>query len=393
MELNKDQELGLKIAIERFKNREPYTVISGSAGVGKSFLVRYIIEALNISEDDVVFTAYTGKAAQVLQKRGNKNAMTLHKLLYESKPLGDGTFINTPVSEINYELVVVDEVSMAPKKMMDQLLSYGVHVICLGDESQLPPVEPSQDNHLLDNPHIFLKEIMRQEADSEIIKVSADIREGKKLAPFSGNEVKIIKKSNLTTGMLLWADQIICSKNSTRNAINNNVRRLLGREESVEPGDKIICLRNYWEKMSEQKNALINGTIGYLDAFYPESIFIPKFYNGGKIQKINTIVANIKTDSGDTIKGLRLDKDMILTGNKTLDSKMEFRISRTKYAWMIPYDFIYAYAITAWKSQGSEWDKVLVFEEDFPYDKETHKQALYTAVTRASKKLVLVLKD
>ena len=57
-----------------------------------------------------------------------------------------------------------------------------------------------------------------------------------------------------------------------------------------------------------------------------------------------------------------------------------------------PYEFAYAYGITCHKAQGSEWDKVLVFEEKFPFDPEEHKRWLYTAVTRAKEKLVIVRK-
>ena len=52
----------------------------------------------------------------------------------------------------------------------------------------------------------------------------------------------------------------------------------------------------------------------------------------------------------------------------------------------------YGYAITCHKSQGSQWDKVLVIEEDFPFAKEEHKQWLYTACTRAAEKLVIIKK-
>ena len=55
-----------------------------------------------------------------------------------------------------------------------------------------------------------------------------------------------------------------------------------------------------------------------------------------------------------------------------------------------PYEFAYAYAITTHKAQGSEWDKVLVFEERFPFDREEHKRWLYTACTRAKEKLVII---
>ena len=57
-----------------------------------------------------------------------------------------------------------------------------------------------------------------------------------------------------------------------------------------------------------------------------------------------------------------------------------------------PFDFAYAYAITTHKAQGSEWDKVLVVEERFPFDKEEHIKWLYTAAKRAKKKLVIIKK-
>ena len=100
MILNEKQLKGLKIAIDRYNNHEKYTVISGFAGSGKSTLVRFIIEALPVDEDDVVYATYTGKAAQVLAKKGNKNVTTLHKLLYESFPRPDGTFFRKPRTEI-----------------------------------------------------------------------------------------------------------------------------------------------------------------------------------------------------------------------------------------------------------------------------------------------------
>ena len=110
MVLTAKQEEGLRIALDRYHAGEKFTVISGYAGTGKSTLVRFIIEALNIDEEDVVYTAFTGKAAEVLHKKGNKNAMTLHKLLYDSFPKGDGTFFKKPKALIDYKFIVVDEV-------------------------------------------------------------------------------------------------------------------------------------------------------------------------------------------------------------------------------------------------------------------------------------------
>ena len=97
MELTEKQKRGLEIAVERYKNKQKYTVISGYAGTGKSTLVKFIISALpNINPNkDVVYTSFTGKATQVLHNKGNKNTLTLHKLLYESHPRPDGTFFST----------------------------------------------------------------------------------------------------------------------------------------------------------------------------------------------------------------------------------------------------------------------------------------------------------
>ena len=118
-----------------------------------------------------------------------------------------------------------------------------IYYVC-GDPGQLPPIDKNDDNHLLDNPHIFLDEIMRQEEQSEIIKLTMQIREGKQLERYVGTDVQILDKSELTTGMLLWADQIICATNSTRVALNNQMRDLLGHNGEPQDGDKVICLKN-----------------------------------------------------------------------------------------------------------------------------------------------------
>ena len=207
MELTEKQKEGLVIAVDRYKKHRKYTVISGYAqvGTGKSTLVKFIISALpDVDPDiDVVYTSFTGKATQVLQKKGNKNVSTLHKLLFKSIPKSDGTYIRTPVDEISYKIVIVDECSMVPKELIDQLEKYDVHIIYLGDPQQLSPVSRDDNHGLLDKPHIFLDEIMRQVAESEIIRLTMDIRAGKPLEEFKGKEVQILNKEDLTTGMLL----------------------------------------------------------------------------------------------------------------------------------------------------------------------------------------------
>ena len=392
MELTTKQAQGLDIAIQRYRNNEKFTVISGYAGSGKSTLVKFIIDALTEfgidPEEDVCFSCFTGKACQVLQKKGNKNVYTLHKLLYEHVPKPEGGFIRKTKPFIDYKIVVVDEVSMAPASLMKQLFSHDVHVICLGDPFQLPPVDKNDAHGLLDNPHIFLDEIMRQAQESEIIRATMDIRNYKPISITNGNEVKIYSYNDYTTGMMEWADQILCGTNNNRVAVNNQMRDLLGRGKKPEDGDKIICLKNNWDILSENHFELMNGTIGYIKNSYPTYFTVPSWC--GPEGTINILHCDFETDTGEIYHNLDLDLNQILTGNPTLSWKTKYKMSRSKKINIDILDFAYGYGITCWKAQGSEWDKVLVLEEKFPFDREEHQRFLYTALTRASKKVVLI---
>lgn len=133
MILTRKQEDGLKLAVSRYRNQEKYTVIAGYAGVGKTTLVKHIISALGVDENDVVYCAYTGKACTVLQSKGNKNVSTLHRLLWEWRPMSNGKFFRTR-KEIVEKIVVVDEVSMVNREIITELLSRkNIYILFLGD--------------------------------------------------------------------------------------------------------------------------------------------------------------------------------------------------------------------------------------------------------------------
>lgn len=392
MRLTRKQAEGLLIAIDRYNAGKKYTVISGYAGSGKSTLVRFIVEALDVNEDSICYCAFTGKAAEVLRKKGNKNSLTLHKLLYESIPKPSGGFFRKPKTQLDYKIIVVDEVSMAPKTLIDLLFKHNVYVICLGDPGQLPPIDKNEDNHLLDHPHIFLDEIMRQAQESEIIRLTMKIREGESINYYDGKEVKIIPYSELNTGVLQWGDQILTATNAKRQSINNQMRTLFGREGSPVDGDKMICLRNYWDDFSENENPLINGTIGILENSYQTWRSIPSFVHGN-IRRFDVLAGNlIIPDINDKYQMVEMDHQMILTGKKCCDWKLSYKLGqlKPKYGEIVPKEFAFAYAITCHKAQGSEWNNVVVLEENFPFDKNEHIRWLYTACTRSSKKLVLV---
>lgn len=369
--LTQKQQEGLDICLKRYKNGEPYTIIAGYAGTGKSYLVNAIVDSFGFEETDVAYACYTGKASLVLQQQG-KNAITLHRLLYKSYPNGRGGFINKPREflEPKPKLIIVDEISMCPINLWTLLLSHGVYVIGLGDPFQLPPIGAS--TNLLDYPHIFLTEVMRQALDNDIIKYSMDLREGKQLVPgIQGKNLRTHSKSELNSGMMLWADQILCGKNVTRNFLNTEMRRILGKTNILDEDDKIICTKNYWDYISNDGNFLVNGCIG----------------------KVNNVLVNDKAkivrgffSTEESIFGdLRFDYSLLTTGKPT--------VIRGEKGKIVPNPFIevdYGYAITTHKAQGSQFNKVLVYDEHL-YHEENHNRWLYTAITRAVDKVVILL--
>ena len=393
MILTAKQEEGLKIAVERFKNHEPYTCISGYAGTGKSTLIKFIIAALDIPPEKVSYVAYTGKAAQVLKQKGCPNPVTAHRLLYKAKPMPNGTYKFVPKVVEDYSIIVVDEVSMLPKEMWQQLLSHRIHVLATGDPFQLPPIDKDSDNHVLDHPHIFLDEIMRQAYDSEIIRFSMWIREGKPINEFpaSGQQVMFVKSNQIVTGMYEWADQILCATNAKRNAINKFMREIKGFGEEPEVGDKIISLRNQWDFLSnnfEDPAPLTNGTIGTIETALRRDITIPFWICDKKIPILNTTMVD---ENGDRFDYIPIDYTSLTTGEKFLTGKQEYQMRKSDKCGDPPFEFSYAYGITCHKAQGSEWGKVMVYEERFPFDKTEHARWAYTAATRASEKLVWVI--
>lgn len=395
MVLTTKQQEGLETAVARFHEGKPWTCIAGYAGSGKSTLVKFIIEALQVPKEEVCYVAFTGKAATVLKQKGCANAVTAHKLLYKALPKSDGTFIFKEKEKCelgNYSVIVVDEVSMLPRKMWDLLISHGIYVIALGDPGQLPPVSKDDDNHVLECPHVFLDEIMRQAQESEIIRLSMHVREGKPLEEFQceGRQVQIFTPDQVVSGMYEWADQILCATNATRTEINNFVRQQKGFEEEPQIGDKIISLRNHWEEFSKAGTwALTNGAIGTITSCGRSNHPVPKYISNNPVQFLWT---TMELDDGDEFGMLPVDYVALKTGQSPLTSKQQYQMSMNKRCVNPPYEFAYAYGITCHKAQGSEWDKVLVFEERFPFDPEEHKRWLYTAITRAKEKLVIVRK-
>ena len=112
----------------------------------------------------------------------------------------------------------------------------------------------------------------------------------------------------------------------------------------------------------------------------------------GKLVSAPVLFADIET-TNDTYREVGIDYTALTTGEKFFTPKQEYLIRRNKENPDLPIEFNFGYAITGHRAQGSQWDKVLVLEESFPFDKIEHARWIYTTVTRAIEKLTLILKN
>lgn len=381
------QDLGYKTPMLCIKvaNKEELYLTNDFIVTHNTTLVSFIIDALEVDPYRVAFVAPTGKAAQVLRSKGNPNAMTIHRLLYKYFPRKDGTFYRKmiPTYELldTYDLFVVDEVSMCPKEMWELLLSHGIYTIACGDPAQLPAIGEATD--VLNHPHVFLDEIMRQAQESEIIRLTMDIREGKEIKPFMGKEINVVRKKDFDPTMLQWADQTLCAMNRTRFLYNNMARKMRFGAVPKEPqeGERVICLKNNWDIPSTNGDALVNGLTGYISdiRYEPHSFF-------GK-----QMLCTFTPDDGSESKFVDLLVDYkLFTENKETITKENYAKFK-KLKLPRPNELTFGSVITCHKSQGSEWPKVLVVQENWPWEKEEATRWLYTACTRPSEKITLVL--
>lgn len=375
-------------------------VLAGYAGTGKTTLLKHTVtETLNLVPDEsAAFVTPTGKAATVLIRSGIA-ATTLHKLIYQSITVEETVEINgkkITVERLNFrrresidksiKLIVLDEASMVSDEIIEDLANFGVKLLLCGDTAQLPPVEGFST--CLQKPDFTIKSIVRQQLDNPIIRLSETAREGGYI-PYGryGNNAAVISKrlfiGEKRKNYLLKADQIICGTNKTRANINDEVRAYKGLGKLPQSGDKLICTQNNWETFIDGnlRFNLVNGIIGTArDPFYDveKAIGFMQF----KPDFLNEFCPEaLPFDAGIFIEGNYRYKrsDYFEKTDENGEPKGAFTLNR----------FEYGYCISCHKAQGSEFDNVIVFDESYAF-KEDKNRWLYTAITRARKKLIIV---
>lgn len=341
-------------------------VLAGAAGTGKSSIIQHIQKSLGISEWETLCCAFTGKASLNLQRKGNRSS-TLHSSLYEyhTKPGKQPLFVKKEF--IDYKLIIVDESSMISEEMFDDILSFGIPTIFIGDHCQLPPI--SGKFNLMEKPDYTLTSIMRQAEKSPIIRASQLAMKGMPIPYCNFDGFRKIHQADLEDSDFLWADQIIVGTNSMRNAINNISREIRGiRSTSPVEGERMIVLRN------NSKLRICNGQIIYLTSSPCYSETERCYY-------------------ADWMDELEMTDPLTAAaaGTKELKFKRKDPAKENPHTQMHEYAYLdFGYAISCHKSQGSGWDKIIVFDERFGFDADTRRRWLYTAITRARKEILIV---
>ena len=346
------------------KNGPQVFRLFGWAGTGKSTLARYLAEGVK----SVKYAAFTGKAALVMRKKGCRGASTIHSLIYSlvSEKEGEPKFALDPESEAAMaDLIVIDEVSMVDEALAVDLLSFGTKVLVLGDPFQLPPVQGA-GYFTAHEPDVMLTEIHRQAADNPIIRMSLEIREGGHLDYGRYDDSIVIPKSEVDRDEVTGADQVLVGRNKTRVDYNDRLRELknLPRHEPV-AGDRLVCLRNNPQKR------LLNGQIWTAAEVRKRS--------GARYSM--TLAADEESAAGKKATAHVVTHAAFFSGEEDQLAWPE----RRRFD-----EFTFGYCLTVHKSQGSQWDKVYLFDESFVF-REDRRRWLYTGVTRASERITVVI--
>jgi exodeoxyribonuclease-5 len=438
----------LSVFINTDDNQDVF-VIKGYAGTGKTTIISALVNILPVLNKKSVLLAPTGRSAKVLSNYSNKKAFTIHKKIYKLKQSeGPKTYLILQKNFYENTMFIVDESSMIPstasnnnslfssRSLLDDLIEYvyqgeNCKLILIGDSAQLPPVgtdiSPALDMDFLKNRYNVsidsyeLTDVVRQSQESGILANATDIRniinnKQVKLPLFSlKNYTDIIRidgydfedqLNNAYSEYGLENTTVICRSNKQANSFNQGIRdQILFKENEISAGDYMMIVKNNYFWLSDESKAgfMANGDIIeilkirkiqhiYGFDFADVTIRMVDYPDENELDVkiiLDTIMSNSPSlsfdDNGKLYKEVL--QDYISIKNKRLRYQ---KIMNNPYFNALQVKF--AYSLTCHKTQGGQWDAVFV---DKGYINEQMMNVellrwLYTAVTRANKKLFLI---
>lgn len=430
------------------QNYEELFLLKGYAGTGKTSIVGTLVKNSWKINKNLVLLAPTGRAAKVISNYSNKEAFTIHKKIYYPKSKkGGGISFSLQKNKHKNTIFIVDESSMIPDTSPDSILFdkgsllsdliqyvYSGHqckLILIGDTAQLPPIKldisPALDKATLENYFnkkvvtIELDEVVRQEKGSGILWNASCIRESLEdefydtfkfekenfpdiIRPYDGQELmSALEDSYLNSGD--EESVFIVRSNKRAFLYNQNIRsRILYKEEELSVGDHLMVVKNnyFWLETTSEAGFIANGDIIEILEIYSikelygfkfatvnvKMIDYPKMAAFETVLILDTLSSEIASLSFEDSNKLYQE---VLKDYEHETSKYKKFLSVKKNIYFNALQVKFSYAITCHKSQGGQWDTVFVEQPYLPngIDKD-YLRWLYTAITRAKKKLYLI---
>lgn len=378
-----EQELGFLYTDEQKKTirdccENNVVIITGQAGTGKSTILRGLIE---IYKDYIIACcALSAKAAQRIVEATGHDASTIHRLLGYS----NGGFTFDENAPLGCDVLVLDEASMVNAEIFLSLLSAvksGTKVIICGDDEQLPPIGCANIFHDLLRMDKYscvkLTKILRQAERSGIITDSRKIRQNE--YPIESPEPMIV------TGELQDMTYVFRKDKEKMRTLGINTYLKTVEEHGVDDTILITPCKQHRVNCTEELNKIIQDRL--IPASSPSVSYGKKEFRVGAkvIQRVNDYEKNVF--NGEIGKVIEIsDKDKkrgTLTSVKFSDNKV-IEYTRSELA-----SLELAYALTVHVTQGSGYDNVIILVDNSHY-KLLDSCLLYTAVTRAKKKCLLI---
>lgn len=367
-------------------------ILTGGPGTGKTTTVSGMLEFFDAIGLDVVLAAPTGRAAKRLSELSGREAKTIHRLLeagYRGTE-GHATFARGRDNPLDCDVVILDEVSMIDIVLMQALLDAmkpETRLILVGDADQLPPVGPG--NFLRDcigsgRIHtVELDEIFRQAQQSAIVRNAHAINHGE--MPVGGGrdgDFFIMKQRGAAEVMATVVD--LC-------------RRRLPDYYGFAPEQiQVLTPSRRQAAGTQQLNRMLQEALNPPDAARPEKRYGDTVFRlGDKVMQVrnNYDIVWEKADDPDTVGSGMFNGDVgriigISLPNESMLIQFDDKIAH--YSFDMLGELELAYAMTVHKSQGSEFDAVIVALPNGIGRRLLTRNILYTAITRAKKLLVLV---
>ena len=364
-------------------------ILTGGPGTGKTTTLNAIIKLFEWRDLDIVLAAPTGRAAKRMTELTGREAKTIHRLLEVEWGEGETRrFARNEKNPLNCDVIIIDEASMIDALLFDDLLKalrLSCRIILVGDSDQLPSIGAGNVlGDILDSdafPSIRLKKVFRQASKSKIISNAHAIINNEK-ADFSD------KTSDCF--FLQRGD-----KYSSVGAVVELITERLPAAYGVNPltDVQILCPSRMMDTGTVNLNNLLQERLNPRKKGQQQLSFKGFYLRvGDKVMQIkNNYDLQFKRDNGEYGTG-------IFNGDVGYITDIDIRGGILKVRYDDKEATYYsedlgqlelAYAVTVHKSQGSEYDYVVLPLFDVPY-KLKYRNLLYTAVTRAKKMLICV---